>query len=110
MRISDWSSDVCSSDLPVEPLDGQLVFNTDYYHSSEFAVQEGIKVEGYDLVNARLEWNNIANSNIDAGVFVRNLLKEEFISFPVVFVTAFPTTSAVYGEPRPVGLELRYRF
>src|SRR3546814_20883939 len=54
--------------LPVEPLDGQLVFNTDYYHSSEFAVQEGIKVEGYDLVNARLDWNNIANSNIDAEI------------------------------------------
>src|SRR3546814_13886707 len=24
MRISDWSSDVCSSDLPIDPLQGQV--------------------------------------------------------------------------------------
>src|SRR3546814_15260765 len=29
--------------LPVEPLDGQLVFNTDYYQRSELAVQEDRK-------------------------------------------------------------------
>src|SRR3546814_9117532 len=78
MRISDWSSDVCSSDLkytprfsstlalswvlPVRPFDSEVAFNTDYYHTEKFGAQNGQNLPGYDLVNARLALTEIARS------------------------------------------------
>src|SRR3546814_2669377 len=78
MRISDWSSDVCSSDLkytsrfsstlalswvlPVRPLDSEVAFNTDYYHTEKFGAENGQNLPGYDLVNARLALDEIAGS------------------------------------------------
>src|SRR3546814_2146113 len=63
MRISDWSSDVCSSDLPQLP---DQIFDVGVLHGSRFAgriVQEAIfEVMGTDLrvmKNGKLDYDGI---------------------------------------------------
>src|SRR3546814_2062907 len=90
MRISDWSSDVCSSDLtlskndvtlptpkfsgtaavrailPIHPLDGELAFNADLYHTSAYDAQFGNSLPGYNVVNSRLEQIGRAQSELQS--------------------------------------------
>src|SRR3546814_13239116 len=97
MRISDWSSDVCSSDLtlskndvtlptpkfsgtaavrailPIHPLDGELAFNADLYHTSAYDAQFGNSLPGYNVVNSRLELSHIGGRDISIAAYVRNL-------------------------------------
>src|SRR3546814_19494387 len=77
MRISDWSSDVCSSDLP-ESI-GEGVVSVDYYHSSKVRSSDNI-LPAYDVFNARLDLKGIGGSSVDAGVFVRNLFDKEYLA------------------------------
>src|SRR3546814_15675857 len=109
MRISDWSSDVCSSDLkytprfsstlalswvlPVRPFDSEVAFNTDYYHTEKFGAQNGQNLPGYDLVNARLALNAIAGSGFSLAFGVRNLFNEKYSISPSNLLGTFPTTT-----------------
>src|SRR3546814_7752356 len=95
MRISDWSSDVCSSDL----LDGDL-FLTD-----DFGGQNGEKLPGYELVNAQLSWNGIAGTGLNVGAFVKNLFDRQYLSGSSVFLQSFPISSGYLGEPRTWGVK-----
>src|SRR3546814_5429224 len=64
MRISDWSSDVCSSDLqgktiaPVQEMCGKLKAALDARHSSDtliLARTDSLAVEGFDAAMDRAE-------------------------------------------------------
>src|SRR3546814_12802622 len=100
MRISDWSSDVCSSDLYVGapkhqltmgarfvlPLDesiGEVVLSGDYYLQSSICLDDSAlqsansfgKQKGYCELNLRSDWNGSGGSPIDLSVFSRHVLK-----------------------------------
>src|SRR3546814_1038998 len=49
MRISDWSSDVCSSDLLRGPVIGRLCVEEERRRAGEGVVQEGLQEGGVDL-------------------------------------------------------------
>src|SRR3546814_7849438 len=51
--------------LPVRPMDGALSVRADFYHTSEFAAQYGVKLPGYDVTNARLDWEDIRGTGLD---------------------------------------------
>src|SRR3546814_8886095 len=68
MRISDWSSDVCSSDLGLE-LSADARFSDSYQSSIDNAVAD--KVDPYVVVNAQAGYR--LNDNLRGFAFVTNL-------------------------------------
>jgi iron complex outermembrane receptor protein len=66
---------------------------------------------GYSLVNVRADWKDIAGRPIDFGVFVTNATNKLHKIFETNFYpTPVGITSGIYGEPRMIGAEIRYRF
>jgi iron complex outermembrane receptor protein len=96
--------------LPVRPLDGDLVLSADYYYTEKFGGSNGLPLPGYDLANARLDWNNVAASGIDVGVFLRNVFGEKYFVAASQFSPSFPVNTAYTGEPRTYGIDARVRF
>src|SRR3546814_15742789 len=58
MRISDWSSDVCSSDLPVHA--GQLEFVLEVRHRAQPAQQDSTTDFRDEMRQQRIETANLA--------------------------------------------------
>jgi iron complex outermembrane receptor protein len=96
--------------LPVRPMDGELAFNADLYHTSAYDAQFGQSLPGYDVVNSRLEWSNIGGRGISIAAYVRNLFDKEYAIGPAVLLSSFPTSTVYFGDPRTYGLQLTYRF
>ncbi len=89
---------------------GELTVNAQYYHASTIDFSNLIAAP-YDVVNARLDLKGVAGTELDVGLFVRNLFKEEYISGPALTpANAIPFSTVLYGPPRTYGLELRFRF
>jgi iron complex outermembrane receptor protein len=92
---------------------GESVFQAGWYMQTEMAISDindpnGF-IEGYDLFNASVEWNDVLQSPLDLRMYVRNLTDEEYATGGVsVWTTGF--VSYMLGAPRTYGLELRYRF
>lgn len=95
--------------LPVPESIGKTVFSGDFYHSSSVQASDAI-LPAYNLVNARLEVAGIGGSQLDASVFVRNLFDKDYLASSNVGSNQLGITSAFYGAPRTIGLEMRYRF
>jgi len=89
---------------------GELAFNAQYYHSGSIDFSNLI-ADPYDVVNAKLDWNNVAGTSLDASLFVKNLFKEEYITGPgLTPANAIPVSTALFAPPRTYGVQLRYRF
>lgn len=109
-----------SLDLPLQDNLGSLAFFVNYSHTSRQytdpgtvpALQPGAYLESFGLLNASLDWKNVADTGIDAGLFVTNATNKLYrISNTNVFQQGgllYQTT--MFGEPRMYGLKLRYRF
>jgi iron complex outermembrane receptor protein len=93
---------------------GRGVAQLNYFHTSSFngSTSNDVlysNIEGYDLLNARLELNQINGSGFDLALFANNLADEKY------FTGGQPVPQIGYaqqtpGAPRMVGIELRYRF
>jgi len=100
-------------ELPFAESVGKVVFNADYYHSGTLRVATFDQTP-FDLVNFRLDWNEILGSRVDLGVFVRNAFKERYAlgsgNFLPAMLTPRPVSAFVAGEPRMFGVQARVRF
>ena len=96
--------------LPVHPVDGDLAFNADLFMTDDFGGQNGEKLPGYSLANARLDWQGIGGTGLDLGVFVKNVFDVEYFSASSVLLPTFPTSSVYLGEPRTWGVTAKYSF
>ncbi len=96
--------------LPFRPADGELAFNADLFMTDDYGGQNGEKLPGYNLANARLDLRGIAGTGLDLGVFVKNLFNEEYYSASSVLLPSFPTSSVYAGEPRTWGVTAKYSF
>jgi iron complex outermembrane recepter protein len=110
-----------SAQIPIAEDMGELSFFINYSHtSSQFteatqleANQPGSRLEPFGTLNMSLDWNNIAQSGIDAGLYVTNATNKLYrISNTDVFQAngGLLYQSTLYGEPRMYGLRLRYSF
>jgi len=110
-----------SVDLPIPDDLGSLSFFVNYSHtSSQFteatqleAVQPGSRLEPFGTLSMSLDWKNIVQSGVDAGLYVTNATKKLYrISNTDVFQAAggLLYQSTLYGEPRMYGLKIRYNF
>jgi iron complex outermembrane recepter protein len=96
--------------LPLPTELGEFALNADYFYTGKWDGQFGVALPSYDLMNARLEWNDIVSTGVDAAFWVRNLLDEEYATAASVLLPTFPTSSAYFGDPRMYGVQLSYHF
>ena len=71
--------------------------------------QSGV-IEGYDLVNLRLDWKRAMGSGFDASLFVTNAADTVYRTRVSALYNIFGIAGADYGEPRIFGIQLSYRF
>lgn len=66
---------------------------------------------GYATVNARIDWNKVMGSPVDASVFVRNITNTLYrIGAGNLISAQLGTTTVIYGDPRTIGVSARVRF
>ncbi len=68
------------------------------------------EIDGYELLNARLDWKNIFGSELSAALFGRNLTDEEHFVGGMPLGASLGHNATVVGEPRMYGMELSYQF
>ncbi|MCX7864189.1 MAG: TonB-dependent receptor, partial [Novosphingobium sp.] len=91
-------------------LRGDLFFQTKSYFANLGDLMPGSKIDGYQLLGARLEWKEMLGQPVSLALFGRNLTNEGYYTggnptgISAGFMTAFP------GFPRTYGVELRIDF
>lgn len=102
--------------LPVPVELGDVTLSVDYFvqssvHLNDTELADGFgKEDGYDNLNLRLSWENVASYPVDLAVFVNNVKDDIHAVSQNSFYSVNGTANAVYSEPRMWGAELRYRF
>jgi iron complex outermembrane receptor protein len=81
-----------------------------YFSNTEDSIAPGTKLDGYELVNARLDWSGIMRSKLSAALFGRNLTDEDHFVGGMALGSSLGHNAAAVGEPRTYGAELTYRF
>jgi iron complex outermembrane receptor protein len=106
---------------------GQLVVRQDIYSQSYFyytnlagsvnVPPDGIgpldphtKIGGYTLLNARLEWNDIAGSRVHAAAYVKNMLNKQYEVGGNGLGAVIGVDCVILGTPRLAGLEVGLKF
>ena len=75
-----------------------------------FEETPGRFIESYGLLNARIDYSNVANTKIDLAVFAKNITNKTYTLNPFLGGPAFGFDSRFFGEPRMYGVEASYRF
>ena len=106
---------------------GQLVVRQDiysqsYFYYTNFAASVNVppngigpldpntKIGGYTLLNARVEWNDIAGSRVHVAAYVRNMLNKQYEVGGVGYGAVIGVDSVVLGTPRMAALEVGFTF
>jgi iron complex outermembrane receptor protein len=98
---------------------GSLAFFVSYSHSSEIptlglgieSLEPLSRLEPFGLLNASVDWNNVANSGFDVGVFATNLTDELYrVSYNNLYSSFANYGASLYGEPRMFGVRVRRKF
>ncbi|MET0183391.1 MAG: TonB-dependent receptor [Caulobacterales bacterium] len=66
--------------------------------------------DAYGVLNLRAEWNNFLGSPVELSAFMNNATDEEYKTYYINFYDAAGFSSAMWSEPRMVGVGLRYEF
>jgi iron complex outermembrane receptor protein len=106
---------------------GELVVRQDLYAQSYFyytnfadsvnvppngvgPLDPNTRIGGYTLLNARLEWNNIAGSQVHAAAYVRNMLNKQYEVGGVGYGAVIGVDSVILGAPRMAAIEVGLKF
>lgn len=87
-----------------------------WYHQSEFSIQDRPyhaiygRTPGYGLLNGRVELNKIGGQNINAAIFVNNLLDKKYVVANYSLEREIGFSSQLMGAPRMYGLEVRFSY
>ena len=109
-----------SYDLTLPGDAGELSLFANYSHTSKqnteavnpTAIQPGSVLEPFGLLNASLDWRNVAGSNFDIGVFGTNITNKLYrtSNSDVYQSGALLYWATLYGEPRMYGLRVKFHF
>lgn len=64
----------------------------------------------YDIWNFSTQWKNIMGSNFDANFWVKNLTDKKYWTSVSNQMLVFGYMARIYGDPRTMGVNLRYNF
>ena len=100
--------------LPLGQTIGEYSLGLFYSYQSRFfdapSVQPFDYIEGYGLLNARIDWNHVFQTSLDASFFVTNATDKIYRVGQYNDLVANGYITSFYGEPRMWGVQLRYRF
>jgi iron complex outermembrane receptor protein len=100
--------------LPLAKTLGEYSLGLFYSYQSRFfdapSVQPFDYIEGYGLLNARIDWNHVFQTSLDASFFVTNATDKIYRVGQYNDLVANGYITSFYGEPRMWGVQLRYRF
>lgn len=104
-------------DLPTDDGIGDMRFRAELYSQSSMyfsntakSIAPGTQLPGYELINARFDWNNMFGSRFSAALFGRNLANKDHFVGGMPLGASLGHNAAVVGEPRTYGLEITYTF
>lgn len=87
------------------------VTSTDHYSFLPFGEQ---RTDAYSLFNARVELGDInigsGDGSLKASIWAKNLLDEEYIIFAVAVGEPAASINQIFGDPRTMGIDIRYQF
>ena len=95
---------------------GDLFFDLGYTYQSEVAFSDNNInnpdqfQKAYDLIDARIGWNQLAGSAFNVSIYGKNLTDEEYALELQDNRAAFGFKGVLYNEPRTYGVEVRYSF
>jgi iron complex outermembrane recepter protein len=101
--------------LPIEASWGDTSVTVNYSRTSQMyttiVLNDPLRVvPGYDLVNLRVDWNNILQHPVDASFFMNNVFNTTYIMGTLPLYTLLGFDAVSYGPPRMFGFSLKYRF
>jgi iron complex outermembrane receptor protein len=100
----------------------QDVYSQSYLYYTNFAASVNVppngigpldpntKIGGYTLLNARVEWNDIAGSKFHAAAYVRNMLNKHYEVGGLGLGAAVGLDEVILGTPRMAALEVGLKF
>jgi iron complex outermembrane receptor protein len=88
---------------------GKLAFHADYYHSASI-YYASILQPAFDVVNARIDWRRVGGSNVDLGLFVRNLTDVEYVASGNLSSPGTTMLTGSYNPPRMFGGQVKFSF
>lgn len=96
---------------------GEISLYGEYYYQSSMyfsntadSTAPRTRLPSYELLNARLDWREIAGTGFSAALFGRNLADEDHFVGGMALGVVLGHNAAAVGEPRTYGLELSYAF
>jgi iron complex outermembrane receptor protein len=101
--------------LPIDASYGDVSFTASYARQGQqyatIVPNDPLRVvPGYDLVDLRMDWNNIFGYPVDGSAFVNNLFDATYINGTLPLYTLLGFSSVSFGPPRMFGFSLKYRF
>ncbi len=101
--------------LPIDERLGEMHAIVTYIYTDELQTTSptfspfGV-LPSYELVNLNLNWNGIAGGPVDASLFATNVLDEEYTTFVSGNWNSVGFETRYVGQPRLVGMRVRYNF
>jgi iron complex outermembrane receptor protein len=101
-------------EIPIPAEWGNLNFLATYSYQSHYKGDSSYAaitiVQGYGLLNLRLDWQNVLEQPLDVSFFVTNVTDELFVTKNFGLYDVFGVNAIEYGEPRMIGAQIRYHF
>jgi iron complex outermembrane receptor protein len=94
---------------------GSLMASAGLTYQSRFAFNDtnfgapGDFQGGYSLIDGRLAWNEVAGSNVDVDIYVKNLTNKVY-ALDLQDQTSLFGYTTLYADPRTYGFEVRLKF
>ena len=101
--------------LPADDKGGEIVGTAGYryqsrYYSADVVVPVGGYINGWDLVNLRLDYNNIGGSGIGLSAYVNNLFNKAYFAYATNLTASSGYATGLRGDPRMYGVSARFEF
>jgi len=103
--------------LPVPKNLGDFVLHADvfgqtksFFSSNSGSITPRTELPSYSLTNVRLSWKEILQSELSAGVYVKNVFDKVYYQSGYVEGASGGFNTALWGEPRTFGAELSAKF
>jgi iron complex outermembrane recepter protein len=81
-----------------------------HFSNVEATANPNTTLPGYSLINARLTWEDVMATKLNAALFVRNAFKKEYYAGGNPSSSGGALNAVNPGMPRMYGIELRYAF
>lgn len=101
--------------LPADDKGGEIMGTAGYryqsrYYSADVVVPVGGYIDGWDLVNLRLDYNNIGGSGIGLSAYVNNLFNKAYFAYATNLTASSGYANGLRGDPRMYGVSARFEF